>query len=32
LVTSQFELDYLPDPTDQRVRWALEPVREVNES
>jgi hypothetical protein len=28
LVTSQFELDYLPDPTDQRVRWALAFYRE----
>jgi len=28
LVTSQFELDYLPDPNDQRVRWALAFYRE----
>jgi hypothetical protein len=28
LVTSQFELDYLPDPTDQQVRWALAFYRE----
>ena len=28
VVTSQFELDYLPDPTDQRVRWALAFYRE----
>jgi hypothetical protein len=28
LVTSQFELDYLPDPTDQRSRWALAFYRE----
>jgi Methylamine utilization protein MauJ len=28
IVTSQFELDYLPDPTDQCVRWALAFYRE----
>jgi hypothetical protein len=28
LVTSQFELDYLPDPTDQRTRWAFAFYRE----
>lgn len=28
LVTSQFEVEYLPDPTDQRVRWALAFYRE----
>jgi hypothetical protein len=28
LVTSNFELDYFPDPTDQRVRWALAFFRE----
>jgi hypothetical protein len=28
IVTSQFELDYLPDPTDERVRWALAFYRE----
>ena len=28
IVTSHFELDYLPDPTDQRVRWALAFYRE----
>jgi hypothetical protein len=28
LVTGNFELDYLPDPTDQRVRWALAFYRE----
>jgi hypothetical protein len=28
LVTSHFEVDYLPDPTDQRVRWALAFYRE----
>jgi hypothetical protein len=28
LVTSQFELDYLPDSNDQRVRWALAFFRE----
>ncbi len=28
LVTSHFELDYLPDPTDQRARWALAFYRE----
>src|SRR4051794_3050659 len=28
IVTSYFELDYLPDPTDERVRWALAFYRE----
>ena len=28
LVTSHFELDYLPDPTDQQSRWALAFYRE----
>jgi hypothetical protein len=28
LSTAHFELDYLPDPTDQRVRWALAFYRE----
>jgi hypothetical protein len=28
LVTNQFELDYLPDPTDQKARWALAFYRE----
>jgi hypothetical protein len=28
LVASQFELDYLPDPADQRSRWALAFYRE----
>jgi hypothetical protein len=28
LVTNQLELDYLPDPTDQRARWALAFYRE----
>jgi hypothetical protein len=28
VVTSKFEVDYLPDPTDQRTRWALAFYRE----
>jgi hypothetical protein len=28
LVTNHFELEYLPDPTDQRARWALAFYRE----
>lgn len=28
LVTSQFQLEYLPEPTDQRARWALAFYRE----